>query len=169
MENGNLRYSHTFRGECPSFALFMKTTFVPNNSKPTLSPYGCGIILVRCMHCVHRPNGRAILRARFEGIQRDGGNSVIMYIDKNKGTFFVFVVSWLLSISFYSSSLKDTLIWIWTKLQFSNFSIYGVISMYVWFLNNPRFRFGQSSNQDRIFFTYFLESYISEMKQYPEV
>lgn len=93
MENGNLRYSHTFRGECPSFALFMKTTFVPNNSKPTLSPYGCGIILVRCMHCVHRPNGRAILRARFEGIQRDGGNSVIMYIDKNKETFFVFVTT----------------------------------------------------------------------------
>lgn len=33
MENyGNLRYSHTFRGEWPSFALFMKrTTFVPDN------------------------------------------------------------------------------------------------------------------------------------------
>lgn len=93
MENGNLRYSHTFRGECLSFALFMKrTTFVPDN--PTQADdlialwswqFQSGVCIV------YAPNGRAILRARFEGIQRDGGNRVIMYIDKNKGTFFVFV------------------------------------------------------------------------------
>lgn len=51
---------------------------------------------------MYAPNGRAILRARFEGIQRDGGNRVIMYIDKNKGTFFVFY--------FLSGYVKNTLI-----------------------------------------------------------
>lgn len=114
MENyGNLRYSHTFRGEWPSFALFMKrtTSFQITLSEPTtLSLYGCGNSSQVYALCMHRPNGRAILRARFEGIQGDGGNRVIMYIDKNKGTFFSFSLFRDYFLFLSEKHVKNTLI-----------------------------------------------------------
>lgn len=98
----------------------------------TLSLYGCGNSSQVYALCMHRPNGRAILRARFEGIQGDGGNRVIMYIDKNKGTFFSFSLFRDYFLFLSEKHVKNTLIW--TKLYASNFSIYRVISIWIYII-----------------------------------